>query len=261
MAIVPTNLDKKPRKDAPKTAPKKDSKKGTADKNVDFNAINAEADLSLQLARTKVSDKQPFKGVIEWVPIESITPYAMNNRTYTDEQVAKLAALIDYSGWDVPIVVNAKGIILKGHRRRLAAIRLQMTHVPAIRRTDLTEQQERAIRIADNRMAQGELDKQATSEELKLLSCDPAFEMSLMGFDEPELQTLLTYNPGGELANFPSLPDKPGAQINQITLVFTDPDDFAIVNEALDKAMPFVDEEANHKKGLACAHICREFIR
>ncbi len=82
-----------------------------------------------------------------------------------------------------------------------------------------------------------------------------------MGFDEPELQTLLTYNPGGELANFPSLPDKPGAQINQITLVFTDPDDFAIVNEALDKAMPFVDEEANHKKGLACAHICREFIR
>lgn len=128
--------------------------------------------------------------------IEKIIPYEKNSKKHDAEQVGKIARSIREFGWDQPIVVDKDGVIIKGHGRHLAAISLGMNRVPVIVRTDLTPEQVRAARLADNRVAIGDVDTQLLQKELQELS-ELEFDMSSMGFDDRELNLLTE-----ELANF-----------------------------------------------------------
>jgi len=115
--------------------------------------------------------------------IERVIPYELNAKTHDDAQIKKIAKSIKEFGWTQPIVVDSKGVIIAGHGRRLAALSLGMDKVPVLVRDDLTVEQARALRLADNRVAISNIDTDILQKELASL------DFSLEGFfDEKELK-------------------------------------------------------------------------
>ncbi len=104
---------------------------------------------------------------IETVPLAALKPSPRNAKTHPEAQVAALAAIIREYGWTVPVVIDADGGIVAGHCRLEAARRLGMEAVPCVRADHLTARQVRALRLADNRVAElGAWDVGAVSTEL-----------------------------------------------------------------------------------------------
>ncbi len=127
---------------------------------------------------------------IELWDIEAISPYDKNVKIHTEHQVQSLARVIQSQGWDVPIVVDKDGVIIKGHGRRLAAMHLGLKQVPVICRRDLSEDEVKAARLSDNRVALGDFDVDMMKEELSSLQSND-FDMSALGFDNKELEMML----------------------------------------------------------------------
>ena len=90
---------------------------------------------------------------IEHRPTASLKPYPGNPRTIPDEAVEAVARSIREFGFRQPILIDAEDIIIAGHTRRQAAIRLGLETVPCIVAADLTPAQVRALRLADNKVA------------------------------------------------------------------------------------------------------------
>lgn len=122
---------------------------------------------------------------IELWPIEKVKPYEKNVKIHDKKQVEKIAESIRTFGWDQPIVVDKNGVIIKGHGRTLAAKSLGLEKVPVLVRDDLTEDQVKAARVADNRVAIGDIDTEMLQKELAEIDLD------LDGiFDPKELEFL-----------------------------------------------------------------------
>lgn len=105
-----------------------------------------------------------------------------NNPRKNENAVAAVAASIELAGFKVPIVIDGKGVIVAGHTRLKAAKKLGMQTVPCIVADDLTDEQIRAFRLADNKV--GELagwDFDKLEEELEQLR---ELDMTAFGFDD-----------------------------------------------------------------------------
>lgn len=83
----------------------------------------------------------------------SLTRYERNARTHSDEQVAQIARSIETFGWTNPILIDEAGGIIAGHGRLAAAESLGLDKVPTITLAGLTDDQKRALVIADNQLA------------------------------------------------------------------------------------------------------------
>lgn len=103
---------------------------------------------------------------IEWWPIEAVKPYENNVKIHEEEQVEKIAQSIKQFGFDQPIVVDKDGVIIKGHGRTEASRFLGLKKVPVLVRRDLTEEQIKAARIADNRVAISDFDTVGLQNEI-----------------------------------------------------------------------------------------------
>ena len=117
--------------------------------------------------------------------IDEIAPYEKNPRINKDA-VKYVANSIREFGFKVPIVLDGNGVIVAGHTRYKAAKKLKMEEVPCIIADDLTEEQIKAFRLADNKAAEiAEWDFDLLSEELGNLM---DFDMTMFGFEpeEPE---------------------------------------------------------------------------
>lgn len=122
---------------------------------------------------------------IELWDIDRVIPYEQNVKIHDEKQVKKIANSIKEFGWDQPIVVDKNGVIIKGHGRRLAALSLGFKQVPVLVRDDLSEDQVKAARVADNRVAMGDIDTAMLQKELQQI------DMDLAGiFDSKELDFL-----------------------------------------------------------------------
>jgi DNA modification methylase len=131
-----------------------------------------------------------FDPRIEWRDPVSLTPYSNNAKTHPAEQVDKIAASIASFGFDQPIVVDGDGVIIKGHGRREASLRLGLDQVPVLVRTDLSVAEIKAARLADNRTAQSPWDEELLRVELEAL-LEEDFDLGLTGFDLAEIDELL----------------------------------------------------------------------
>lgn len=127
-----------------------------------------------------------FNAEIKHVAIDTVIPYANNTKKHPAEQIDKLASMIAEYGHDVPIVVDADNVVIKGHGRLLACKKLGMESVPVIVRDDLTPAQAKAARIADNKIAESEWDEDLLRLELAELN-DLDFDLDLTGFDDFDL--------------------------------------------------------------------------
>lgn len=132
----------------------------------------------------------PVWQVENW-PIENVKPYSANPRVCPPEAIKKVAESIRKFGWRGAILVDAAGEIIAGHTRLKAGQALGYTTVPVVVARDLTPEQVRAFRIADNRVAE------ETSWDEQLLATEVAalaglnFDISSMGFDPKELDQIL----------------------------------------------------------------------
>jgi len=121
-------------------------------------------------------------------PTSKPIPYARNPRKIPQSAIDKVAASIQEFGFRQPIVVDAKGVIVVGHTRLLAAQKLGLPEVPVHVALDLTPAQAKAYRIADNRASQeAEFDLPVLAlefEDLKALD----FDLGLTGFDPNEIE-------------------------------------------------------------------------
>lgn len=125
---------------------------------------------------------------IEEQRVEDLIPYENNPRN-NDDAVDKVALSISSFGFKVPIIVDRNNVIVAGHTRLRAAKKLGLTTVPTIRADDLTDDQIRAFRLADNKVSEfASWDMEKLEQELEALDID----MSMFGFDalEKELEDL-----------------------------------------------------------------------
>lgn len=111
--------------------------------------------------------------------LDELREYEDNPR-HNDSAVDAVAASIEKFGFKVPIIIDADGVIIAGHTRRKAALKLGLDKVPCVVADDLTEEQIKAFRLADNKT--GELagwDFEKLEKELAELS---EIDMSEFGF-------------------------------------------------------------------------------
>ena len=126
------------------------------------------------------------KSEVELISPEKLIPYGNNPKEHPEEQIDKIASSIKNYGFDQPIVVDEDYEIIKGHGRLQASKKLGLDEVPVIVRTDLSDAEKKASRIADNRTAESEWDDELLSVELEALE-EEDFNLSDTGFDEEEL--------------------------------------------------------------------------
>jgi DNA modification methylase len=129
--------------------------------------------------------------LVETWPIDRPIDYPQNARKWSAQAIAKVAASIREYGWRQPVVVDAKDVIVIGHLRRTAGRSIGLTTCPVHVARDLTPAQIRGLRLADNRT------NQEADWDMDLLAVEFAglkeldFDLSLTGFDTPELDRLL----------------------------------------------------------------------
>ena len=90
---------------------------------------------------------------IEYKDIEDIIPYE-NNPRHNENAVDYVANSIKEFGFKVPIIIDKENVIVTGHTRYKASLKLGLKQVPVIKADDLTEDQIKAFRIADNKVSE-----------------------------------------------------------------------------------------------------------
>ena len=114
--------------------------------------------------------------------IDEIIAYE-NNPRKNDDAVEAVANSIHEFGFKVPIIIDKNNVIVAGHTRLKASKKLGLTMIPCIVADDLTEEQIKAFRLADNKTAEiSSWDKKKLEEELKNIDWE-AINMELFGFD------------------------------------------------------------------------------
>jgi len=127
---------------------------------------------------------------IQTVDIDIVIPYAKNPRK-NEAAVDKVAASLKEFGFRQPIVVDAEMVVIAGHTRLAASRKLGLKQVPIHVATDLTANQIKAYRIADNRVSQeAKWDEDMLALELADLDLEN-YDLGLTGFDDDELAALM----------------------------------------------------------------------
>jgi len=151
---------------------------------------------------------------IEIWPIDRIRPYE-NNPRINDQAVDAVAASLREFGFRQPIVVDDDGLIVVGHTRWKAAVKLGLEKIPVHVATELTAEQVKAYRIADNQTASiAEWDYDLLPIELTDLQA-MNFDLNLLGFSDVDLADLLDTGVQEGLTDPDAVPEPPDEAVTQ----------------------------------------------
>jgi len=188
------------------------------------------------------------------VAIDKIKPYSKNPRI-NDAAVQQVAQSLKAYGFQQPIVVDKKYVVVVGHTRLLAAKELGMDKVPVTVADKLTPKQIKAYRIADNKT------NEFSTWDFDLLKDElDGLDNLFTGFDDDELDELL-----GDVSDvgFPNLVDGDKQPFQQMAFSLHD-DQVELVKEAIVEAKL----DSKHKSKLndnsnanAITFICKEFLK
>lgn len=168
---------------------------------------------------------------VEYRNVADLNPYE-NNPRLNDGAVDAVAASIKEFGFKVPIVVDSDGVIVTGHTRLKAAKKLGIDTVPVIVADDLTPEQVKAFRLADNKtgeLAQWDLDKL----DIELDGIDE-IDMGDFGFDmnleveADDVEPIDDEDIGG------TLPQEHKLKIDSTIIVLTD-EEYTLIRSKLDE--------------------------
>lgn len=117
---------------------------------------------------------------IEMIKVEDLKPYE-NNPRFNDEAVEFVVNSIKEFGFKVPIIIDGNGVIVAGHTRYKASLELGLKEVPCIVADDLSKEQIKAFRLADNKVSE----KASWNDELLKQELDELYgilDMNEFGF-------------------------------------------------------------------------------
>lgn len=118
---------------------------------------------------------------IVYKPIKELKPYKKNAKKHSKEQVEQIANSIKEFGFTQPVIIDKHNSVVAGHGRILGAKKAGLKQVPTVCLEDLTEEQIKAYRLADNKLNESEWDYSLLDEELENLTED--IDMDLFGFE------------------------------------------------------------------------------
>lgn len=155
---------------------------------------------------------------IEMRRLDAVIPYPGNPRV-NDAAIPAVVRSIKEFGFRNPILVDGDGVVIAGHTRLAAARKLNLETVPVVVAADLTPEQTRALRIADNQTASlADWDKDKLRAELAALA-DVDFDLTLLGFGD-ELDKLLPQggedDDSDEEERVPSTPTEPKSKPGEL---------------------------------------------
>ena len=145
---------------------------------------------------------------IEWRRTQDVRPYESNPRD-NEGAVEAVAASLREFGFRQPIVVDADGVIIVGHTRWKAAVKLGLEKVPVHVAKDLSPEQAKAYRIADNQTnTLSGWDYELLPVELSQLQ-GMDFDLELLGFDPEDLARMLEGDVEAGLTDPDAAPEPP----------------------------------------------------
>lgn len=172
----------------------------------------------------KHNQKTDHLGDIKYVHPDELQLRPNNPRQHSDEQIAKIASSVEQFGNLNPILIDQDKKIISGGGRLLAAKKMKLDRVPVLQISHLSDEEKRAYRIADNRLAElGEWDKEALIFELDAILEADEFSVELTGFSTAEIDTMQV-EIGAEAASpatdpadmLPEIPLQPVATLGDI---------------------------------------------
>jgi len=123
------------------------------------------------------------------LPISQIVPYANNPRS-NDGAVPYVADSIQEYGFRVPILIDRNHVIIAGHTRYKAAIKLGMTELPCIIADELTPAQVKAYRLMDNKAAEkSKWNEELLAQEFEALA-NEGFDLAKTAFEPFEIESI-----------------------------------------------------------------------
>ena len=127
------------------------------------------------------------------IPVAGCRPLGRETRKHSPQQVRKLAASLKQFGFVRPVLTDVAGRVVAGWGLVLAAMQLELSEVPAVRLTDLSEAQLRVLRLALNRITDDAAwDRAALSLEFsELLQLEPEIDLEVSGFEIGEIDVHL----------------------------------------------------------------------
>ena len=139
---------------------------------------------------------------IQYRCVKDLVLDSRNPRQHSEKQVNQIADSICEFGFVMPIVINTDSHVVVGHGRALAARKLGMTSVPVVEIRHLSSAQLKALRIADNKLAQNaHWDERLLGENfLELKELDLDFDLSVTGFSLPEVDLAIQKRNDGGIA-------------------------------------------------------------
>lgn len=143
--------------------------------------------------------------------IEELKPYKRNPRK-NEEAVRCVANSIKEFGFKVPIIIDKNNEIIAGHTRLLASKELKLKEVPCIIADDLTEEQVKAFRLADNKVSEiADWDFDLLEQELEeIQDIDMSmFDFDLSSLDDEEEKEIIE-------DEVPEVPEEPKAKLGDI---------------------------------------------
>jgi len=158
---------------------------------------------------------------VTYVAVGDIRPFASNARTHPKRQVEQIAASISAFGFTNPILVDPELNIIAGHGRLLGAKKLGLDRVPTITLHGLSEAQQRALRITDNKIAlNAGWDTDLLRIELQALVISDV-DVGALGFASGEIDVILSGSADPDDEVIPGLP----------ATAFTEPGDIWILGD------------------------------
>ena len=93
---------------------------------------------------------------IKNIKISQLIPYELNNKIHDETQIIRIANSIKEFWFTQPLVIDKSNVVVIGHWRLEAAIRLWLDEVPCIIKDDLSDDQIKKLRYWDNKLNESE---------------------------------------------------------------------------------------------------------
>lgn len=155
---------------------------------------------------------------VDYKQIGQLIPDPRNARTHSKKQVTQIADSISVFGFTNPVLADPEGNLIAGHGRLRAAKELDLTEVPVITLSGLSEPQKKALRLADNKIAlNAGWDTEVLKLELADLSLpDVDIDLGLTGFSTGEIDVVLADSQDPDDEVIPAVPADPRVQAGDI---------------------------------------------
>lgn len=172
---------------------------------------------------------------IVYKKVKDLIPYENNPRN-NDEAVDYVAKSIEEFGFKVPCVVSSDGVLITGHTRLKACKKLGIDEVPCIVADDLTPEQIKAFRLADNKtseFAEWDMDKL----DIELDGIDE-IDMTEFGFDESEVDVSDDMEPIDDEQIGDAMSQEHKMKLDGSTIILTE-EEYKLIRSKLDQ---YLDE-------------------